>query len=246
MPTYGAESITVPGALSGWAELLEHYGTITLAQALGPAIRLAEEGFPVSPIIAQQWADETERLEKDEGARATFLIDGVRAPQRRRMVPESRPGPDLPCDRRAVGPAVLYGGELGQVIVNRVQALGGFLTLEDLMGQQANWVEPISVPFKGYRVWELPPNNQGVAVLEMLADSRALRPRRVGPQFGAVSPPPDRGQEARLRRSRAVRGGSRAHEDPGLPALLRRVHRSTPVRADRPPTPPNGRSRAQP
>ena len=81
VPTYGAESITVPGALSGWAKLLEHYGTITLAQALGPAIQLAEEGFPVFPIIAQQWADETERLQKDEGAKATFLIDGVRAPK---------------------------------------------------------------------------------------------------------------------------------------------------------------------
>ena len=172
VPTYGAESITVPGALSGWAKLLEHYGTITLAQALGPAIQLAEEGFPVSPIIAQQWADETERLQKDEGAKATFLIDGVRAPK----AGEWFKNPDLARTFRAIadsGPDVLYGGELGQLIVNRVQALGGFLTLDDLMSQQANWVEPISVPFKSYRVWELPPNNQGVAVLEML---RILEP----------------------------------------------------------------------
>ncbi|HEY7027928.1 MAG TPA: gamma-glutamyltransferase [Gemmatimonadales bacterium] len=172
VPEFGAETITVPGALSGWAKLLERYGTITLAQALGPAIQLAEEGFPVSPIIAQQWADETERLKKDEGARATFLIDGVRAPK----AGEWFKNPDLARSFRAIaegGPDVLYGGELGQRIVNRVQALGGFITLDDLMGQQANWVEPISVPFKGYRVWELPPNNQGVAVLEML---RILEP----------------------------------------------------------------------
>jgi gamma-glutamyltranspeptidase/glutathione hydrolase len=167
IPSDGAEPITVPGALSGWALLLKRYGTITLAQALEPAIHLAEDGFPVSPIIAGQWADEVARLKRDDGARATFLVDGVRAP---------RPGewfqnPDLARSLRAIaqhGPEELYGGALGQRIVTRVQALGGFLTLEDLKRQRAEWVEPISVPFRGYRVWELPPNNQGVAVLEML------------------------------------------------------------------------------
>lgn len=167
VPINGAEPITVPGALSGWAALLERYGTITLAQALEPAIRLADEGFPVSPIIAAQWAAEVERLKQDEGAKALFLIDGSRAP---------KPGewfrnPDLARTFREVakgGPAVLYGGPLGQKIVSRVQQLGGFLTLDDLKAQKAEWVTPISVPFKGYRVWELPPNNQGVAVLEML------------------------------------------------------------------------------
>ncbi len=167
VPSEGAETITVPGALSGWAKLLEHYGTITLAQALAPAIQLAEEGFPVSPIIARQWADEADRLRKDEGARATFMVDGTGTPK----AGEWFKNPDLARTFRAIaegGPGVLYGGELGQRIVNRVQALGGFLTLEDLMTQQATWVEPISVQFKEYRVWELPPNNQGVAVLEML------------------------------------------------------------------------------
>ncbi len=167
VPINGAEPITVPGALSGWAALLERYGTITLAQALEPAIRLADEGFPVSPIIAAQWAAEVERLKQDEGAKALFLVDGSRAP---------KPGewfrnPDLARTFREVakgGPAVLYGGPLGQKIVSRVQQLGGFLTLDDLKAQKAEWVTPISVPFKGYRVWELPPNNQGVAVLEML------------------------------------------------------------------------------
>ncbi len=177
VPVDGAEPITVPGALSGWAALLERYGTITLAQALEPAIGLAEEGFPVSPIIARQWADEVERLRKDDGARATFLVDGGRAP---------RPGewfrnPDLARSFREIakgGPAVLYGGPLGQRIVDRVKALGGFLTLDDLKAQKVEWVEPISVPFRGYRVWELPPNNQGVAALEML---RILEPEDLAP-----------------------------------------------------------------
>src|ERR1041385_1461524 len=81
VPLYGPEPITVPGALSGWAALLEKYGTITLAQALAPAIRLAEDGFPVSPIIAGQWAGAVERLARDSGARATYLVDGARAPR---------------------------------------------------------------------------------------------------------------------------------------------------------------------
>jgi gamma-glutamyltranspeptidase / glutathione hydrolase len=167
VPEYGAEAITVPGALSGWAALLKRYGTISLAEALQPAIQLAEDGFPVSPIIARQWGDEITRLKQDEGARATFLVSGERTPQ---------PGewfrnPDLARSFRAIaarGPAELYGGDLGMRIVNRVKSLGGFLTLEDMRQQRAEWVEPISVPFRGYRVWELPPNNQGVAVLEML------------------------------------------------------------------------------
>jgi gamma-glutamyltranspeptidase / glutathione hydrolase len=167
IPIDGAEPITVPGALSGWAALLERYGTFTLAQALEPAIRLAEEGFPVSPIIANQWAAEVERLKRDEGARALFLVDGVRAPR----AGEWFKNPDLARSLRDIaksGPGVFYGGPLGQRIVDRVKALGGFLTIEDLRAQQVDWVEPISVPFKGYRVWELPPNNQGIAALEML------------------------------------------------------------------------------
>ncbi|HSB55971.1 MAG TPA: gamma-glutamyltransferase [Gemmatimonadales bacterium] len=167
IPINGAEPITVPGALSGWAALLQRYGTITLAQALEPAIRLAEEGFPVSPIIAAQWAAEVDRLKQDEGARALFLIDGTRAPR----AGEWFRNPDLARTLREIargGPAVLYGGPLGQRIVDRVKSLGGFLTMEDLRAHKVDWVEPISVPFKGYRVWELPPNNQGVAALEML------------------------------------------------------------------------------
>lgn len=167
VPSDGAEPITVPGALSGWAALLSRYGSISLADALRPAIRLAEEGFPVSPIIAEQWAAQVERLQQDPGAKATFLVEGTRAPR----AGEWFRNPDLARSLRAIaehGPGELYGGGLGRRVVERVRALGGFLTIDDLKRQRADWVEPISVPFRGYRVWELPPNNQGVAVLEML------------------------------------------------------------------------------
>jgi gamma-glutamyltranspeptidase/glutathione hydrolase len=172
VPVAGAEAVTVPGALSGWAALLQRYGTLTLAQALGPAIQLAEDGFPVSPIIAAQWADEVQRLQRDEGARHTFLINGERAPR----AGEWFRNPELAASLREIareGPGALYGGALGERIVGRVTELGGFLTLDDFKAQRAEWVQPVSVPFKGYRIWELPPNNQGVAVLEML---RILEP----------------------------------------------------------------------
>src|SRR5438094_8303841 len=178
MPGESVEDVTVPGALSGWDALLRRFGTITLAQALAPAIGYAEHGFPVTPIIAQDWASEAARLARDDGARATFLVDGTRAPR----AGEWFRNPDLARTFRLIavqGPAVLYGGELGQRIVTRVQQLGGYLTLDDLHAHQPEWVEPISVPFKGYHVRELPPNGQGVAALEMLRmleryDLRAL------------------------------------------------------------------------
>ncbi len=172
MPGESVEDVTVPGALSGWDALLHRFGTITLAQALAPAIGYADDGFPVTPIIAQDWASEAARLARDEGARSTFLVDGSRAPQ----AGEWFTNHDLAQSFRLIaaqGPAALYGGELGQRIVTRVQQLGGYLTLDDLRRHRPEWVEPISIPFKGYRVWELPPNGQGVAALEML---RMLEP----------------------------------------------------------------------
>jgi gamma-glutamyltranspeptidase/glutathione hydrolase len=172
MPSSGAEAITVPGAVAGWAELLRRYGTISLARALAPAIRYAEEGFPVTPVIAADWKDQTRYLMGDSGARAAFLVGGDHAP----AAGEWFRNPDYARTLRelaANGPAALYGGDLGRRIVDRVRALGGFLTLDDLRRNRPTWVTPISVPFRGYRVWELPPNNQGVAALEML---RILEP----------------------------------------------------------------------
>jgi len=167
MPTESVEDVTVPGALAGWQALLQRFGTITLSQALVPAIEYAEHGFPVTPIIARDWAAEAARLARDDGARATFLVDGTRAPREGEWFTNS----DLARSFRLIaaqGPAALYGGELGQRIVTRVAQLGGYLTLDDLREHRPEWVEPMSVSFKGYRVWELPPNNQGVAALEML------------------------------------------------------------------------------
>jgi gamma-glutamyltranspeptidase/glutathione hydrolase len=172
VPSRGAEAITVPGALSGWAALLEKFGTMSLAQVLEPAVRIAEEGFPVTPIIAGDWAGQVNTLRRDEGARATYLIDSERAPREG----EWFRNPDYARTLRDIaarGLAHFYNGELGRRIAQHVQSLGGFLTPEDFSAHDVEWVEPVSVPFKGYRLWELPPNGQGLAALEML---RILEP----------------------------------------------------------------------
>lgn len=166
VPGSGPRSVTVPGALSGWSTLLETYGTMTLAEALAPAIRIAEEGFPVTPIIAQDWAGTVNGLRGDAGAAATFLIDGE-AP---------KPGewfrnPDLARTFQRVadgGPAVFYGGDLGREIVDGLAELGGYLTIEDLENHEPRWVEPLSVDYRDYTLWELPPAGQGIAALQML------------------------------------------------------------------------------
>ncbi len=167
----GAMSVTVPGALAGWDKLVRTYGKHTLAAALQPAIGYARDGFPVTPIIASQWDAETALLQKDSSATATFLPNG-RAPK----AGEWFRNPDYARTLTAIatgGVATFYGGAIGQRIVSRLGALNGFVTLDDMRKNVPTWVTPISVSFQGYRVWELPPNNQGVAALEML---RILEP----------------------------------------------------------------------
>ena len=171
MPARGIEAVTVPGGLAGWDELLRKYGTLTLAQALAPAIRYADEGFPVTPVISDEWKSEEALLGRDSAMKATYMPNGhplergewFRNPDYARTLREIARG----------GIGVMYGGALGQRIVKRSQELGGFLTIEDFKANKPDWVTPISTMFKGYRIWEMPPNNQGVGVLEML---RILEP----------------------------------------------------------------------
>ena len=167
----GAMSVTVPGALAGWDLLLRTHGRRTLKQVLQPAIAYARNGFPVSPIIAAQWANETDFLTRDSAAAATYLPGG-RAPK----AGEWFTNRDLARTMQTIadsGIGVFYGGSLGRRLVQHLQARGGFLTLDDLRRNAPTWVTPMSVPFRGYRVWELPPSNQGIAALEML---RILEP----------------------------------------------------------------------
>lgn len=167
----GIETVTVPGALMGWQALLDKYGTLSLAKAIEPAIGYAENGFVVTPVIAEEWAGQTNLLRRDPGARATFLRDSQPPKAGDWFV-----NADYARTLREIakgGPKTLYGGALGKRLADRIKELGGFVTLEDLRNNKTDWVTPISVNFKGYRVWEMPPNNQGIAALEML---RILEP----------------------------------------------------------------------
>jgi gamma-glutamyltranspeptidase / glutathione hydrolase len=163
LPPYHPYTITVPGACAGWCDLSERHGHLPLSRILGPAIRLAEEGFPVAPITAYSWARGVEgQLALAQGGHE-LTIDG-RAPR----AGEIFRNPGLARTLRAVaegGKAVFYRGRIAEAIAVTVQQAGGCLSLEDLASHQSTWDEPISTTYRGLRIWECPPNGQGLAAL---------------------------------------------------------------------------------
>lgn len=166
MPLHGPLTVTVPGSVAGWAELLGAHGSIPLARALAPAIRYARDGFPVSEIVAAQWAAVAPRLAADPGA-AALLLPGGRAP----MAGELFRNPDLASTLEQIaggGADVVYRGPIGSAIAAHVASRGGFLTAADFAAHRADWVDPISTTYRGRTVYELPPNTQGFVALEML------------------------------------------------------------------------------
>ncbi|MCF8042154.1 MAG: gamma-glutamyltransferase, partial [Desulfarculaceae bacterium] len=166
VPTTGAMSVTVPGALSGWAEALERYGTMGLDTLLAPAITYAEKGFPVSEVIAGEWAQAQGLLRRDPAAAAAYLIDG-KAPQAGQVI--SNPGLARTYRRIAEqGPELFYRGELAEAIAACVRAGGGLMAPDDLAAHTNQWVEPVALDYRGHTVLELPPNGQGVTALEIL------------------------------------------------------------------------------
>ena len=161
----GIYSVTVPGAVDGWFEVLEKYGTMSMAEVLEPAIHYAEHGFPVSPIIADAWRS----LERSQepSTRATWLIDGKRAPR----AGDVFRNPDLARTFRALGSHgrdAFYKGPIAEAMVEYSDQHDGFFTMEDFADHTSTWVEPIYADYKNYRLYELPPNGQGIAALEMI------------------------------------------------------------------------------
>ncbi|MBI4887106.1 MAG: gamma-glutamyltransferase [Acidobacteria bacterium] len=166
MPGHGPLSVTVPGSVAGWSALLEAHGTIPLSRALAPAIRYAREGFPVSEIVAGQWSESAPRLAEDAEA-ARVLLPGGRAPQ----PGEIFRNPDLAGTLEQIaggGAAAVYGGPIGDAIASHVGARGGFLTSADFRAHLSDWVDPIRTTYRGYTLYEMPPNTQGFVALEML------------------------------------------------------------------------------
>ncbi len=166
VPLRGPLSWSVPGCVDGWYALHDRFGRLPMADLLSPTIRYAEDGFPVSPVIASMWYQATDLLAEDQGAAATYLPGG-RTPAAGALFRN----PDLAhvlqviCEK---GKDAFYRGEIAEEIVSTSRMLGGFFSLEDFADHTSTWVEPVSVPYRGVDVWELPPNTQGIAVLEML------------------------------------------------------------------------------
>ncbi len=160
---YHPYTITVPGACSAWCDLVERHGQLSFADVLSPAIRLADEGFPVAPTTAFFWQRGAERqLAKAPNGRE-LTIDG-RAPN----AGELFHNPGLARTFKAVaegGKAAFYQGEIAEAIAAVIQEAGGCLTVEDLAAHTATWDDPISTTYRGFRVWECPPNGQGLAAL---------------------------------------------------------------------------------
>jgi gamma-glutamyltranspeptidase/glutathione hydrolase len=166
MPETGIHTVTIPGALDGWCALLDNYGTMSLAQVLAPAIELAEHGFPVTEVIAHWWQVNRAKLQVNASAARTYLPAG-RAPEPGEVFVQ----PDLADTFKKIaqeGPDVFYRGEIAEAIVACSQENGGLITMKDLNDHTSTWVTPISTNYRGYDVYECPPNGQGLVALQAL------------------------------------------------------------------------------
>jgi gamma-glutamyltranspeptidase/glutathione hydrolase len=163
IPDFHPHTITVPGAAAGWIDLVEKLGTLSLEQVLAPAVKLAEEGFPVAPITAYYWNRGVDHQLKQAPNGLELTING-RAPQ----PGEIFRNPGLAKTIKALasgGKQAFYQGEIAAAIVKVVQDTGGVMTLEDLAEHTSTWDTPISTTYRNFRVWECPPNGQGLAAL---------------------------------------------------------------------------------
>jgi gamma-glutamyltranspeptidase/glutathione hydrolase len=171
MPQRGVHAVTVPGAVAGWQALRDRFGTKPLAELLAPAIRYADEGFPVGEITAEAWAAAVSNLRSPSAAR-TYLVDGrpPRAGQVFRNLDLARS-----LERIAEhGRDGFYKGPTAEAIVKTLAQDGGTMTLADLAELEPEWVEPISTSYRGWTVYEIPPNTQGIAALMMLEIMQAF------------------------------------------------------------------------
>jgi gamma-glutamyltranspeptidase/glutathione hydrolase len=147
MPEFGMESITVPGAFDGWVTLLEKYGTMKLADLLGPAIDCAENGFPVMEKTAEDWNAEVAKLKKTPASAANYLIEG-RAPRAGEIFRQPNLARTL-SKLAAGGRDAFYKGEIAKAIADYCEKNGGLISLADLAAQKSEWVDPISTDFHG-------------------------------------------------------------------------------------------------
>jgi len=166
MPLRTIDSVTVPGVVAGWNALHERFGKAQWKELFGPAIFYAEQGYPVPELIHEFWGDAPQVFANDPEGQRTYLPNG-KVP----ALGEVFGNPNLAKALRAIsqhGADAFYKGEIAQAILSTSQSLGGTMSAEDLVDFKPEWVQPISTTYRDWTVYELPPNGQGMAALEML------------------------------------------------------------------------------
>ncbi len=166
MPQRGIQSVTVPGAVDGWAKLHARFGKLPWAELFQPAIYYAEHGYPVTELIQADWQTTEAKLQADDNARRVFLHNGT-APKVGEVFKDAQMGAALRLIATG-GPDAFYRGPIAKAILKTSDRLGGKMAAADLAEFSAEWVQPVSTEYRGWRVYEMPPNSQGIAALEML------------------------------------------------------------------------------
>jgi len=182
IPYLGPLTVSVPGAVDGWYELHGRYGRLPMPDLLQPAIDYAEQGFPVTEFIASLWQENIESRKDFPGVKEVYMPGG-RAPQTGDLFRN----PSLANTYRMIaegGRDAFYKGEIAEKIDAYMAEQGGFLSYEDLAAHKSEWVTPVSTNYRGYEVYELPPNGQGIVALQMLNILEGYDIRRMG--FGSV------------------------------------------------------------
>lgn len=166
IPSFGPLSVSVPGAVDGWFKLHEKFGSKPMAELLAPSIDYARNGFPVSELIAFYFKLNEARIGQYPGFKETFHVNGA-MPAKGDIF--TNPGLASTYEKIASGGRdAFYKGDIARIIVAYMKEQGGFLSYEDLATHTSDWVEPLSTNYRGYDVWELPPNGQGIAALQIL------------------------------------------------------------------------------
>lgn len=166
IPSYGPLPVSVPGAVDGWFELHDKFGKLPMTELLAPAIHYAENGFPVSELIAYYLDKSVSVRGKYPGFKEVFMPNG-HMPKKGEIFKN----PALGQTYRKIakgGRDAFYKGDIAKEIDRYMKANGGYLSYEDLASHKSNWVEPVSTNYRGYDLWELPPNGQGIAALQIL------------------------------------------------------------------------------
>ena len=166
IPAYGPLPVSVPGCVDGWFELHNKFGKIKMRDILNPTIKYAEDGFPVTELVSYYMDVASDNFKDYPNFKETYLIDDS-TPKKGQVFKN----PDLANTLRTIvksGKKGFYEGEIAHRIANFVQDQGGFLSYDDLKNHKSEWIEPVSTNYRGFDVWELPPNGQGIAALQIL------------------------------------------------------------------------------